>query len=408
MRQGMWLRFAFGGLLASALSAGLFAQQQIISAQSGTVQLVEGQAYLNGKRVQSKFGQFPSLRAGDELRTEDGRAEVLLTPGAFLRLAEHSTVQMVSNRLADTRVEVVVGSVMVECDELLKDNAVALVYQGSTMQLEKHGLYRLDASPQTTPLFKVYEGEAVVQSASGEVRVKAGKETTLNGVLAAQHFNTKLDMDDFYHWSSQRSSNLAYGTITASQSVLNSGTPWLGGGWMFSPLLDEFTFLPGGGSLLFSPFGWGFYSPLYLYNFYGPGYFPGYYGGVGTGGSRLAPPVRTTGTATSGSGPSRSSGPGNSKLGTARPIPLLAKPGTLTSGTKYGGVSAATFRAGFRAGGFGFRGAGNAGSAGNSAATANSPVSNSNGSVRGSGGGGLSGGGSPGGGFHGGGGGHGR
>jgi hypothetical protein len=396
MRQGMWLRLGIGGLLVSALPAGLcFAQQQIISAQSGTVQYVEGKAYLNGKLVQSKFGQFPSMRAGDELRTEDGRAEVLLTPGAFLRLGENSTVQMVSNRLTDTRVEVVTGTVMLECDELLKDNAVALVYQGDTMQLEKHGLYRLDALPQTTAEFKVYEGEAVVQSASGEVRVRAGKETQLNGVLAAQHFNPKLDMDDFYHWSSQRSSNLAYATVTASQSVMSSGTPWLGGGgWMWSPLLDEYTFLPGAG-LLFSPFGWGFYSPLYLYNFYGPGYYgPAYYGGGVVGGSTLAP--------TSGTGLSKISGSTNPKLGTTRPIPLLAKPGTLTSGTKYGGVAAATFRSGVRVGG-----------SRSGSPSGSSPVNsaNSNSSARSAGGlssGGLSAGGFSGGGFHGGGGGHGR
>src|ERR1700744_75174 len=169
MRQTVWLRFILSGLLAGGLaSGGGFAQHQIISAQSGTVQYVEGTVYAAGQRVERKFGQFPSLRPGDELRTDDGRAEVLLTPGAFLRLDDHTSIQMISNHLTDTRVEVVKGSVMVECDELLKDNAVALVYQGDTIQLEKHGLYRLETQPAE---FRVYEGEAMVQSASGQLHV---------------------------------------------------------------------------------------------------------------------------------------------------------------------------------------------------------------------------------------------
>src|SRR5215469_17958231 len=135
MRYGVSRLFVCG-LLAGGLPAGLsFAQQQVISAQSGTVQYVEGTVYADGQKVERKFGQFPALRPGDELRTEDGRAEVLLTPGAFLRLSDHSSVRMLSNSLSDTRVEVLTGSVMVECDELLKDNAVSLVYQGNNFQL---------------------------------------------------------------------------------------------------------------------------------------------------------------------------------------------------------------------------------------------------------------------------------
>src|SRR5215469_9085030 len=124
MRYGVSRLFVCG-LLAGLFPAGLaFAQQQVISAQSGTVQYVEGTVYAAGQRVERKFGQFPALRPGDELRTESGRAEILLTPGAFLRLDDSSSVRMVSNHLTDTEVEVLTGTVMVECDELLKDNAI--------------------------------------------------------------------------------------------------------------------------------------------------------------------------------------------------------------------------------------------------------------------------------------------
>lgn len=368
------------------MMAGLsFAQQQIISAQSGIVQYVEGTVYLNGQRVERQFGQFPALRRGEELRTEDGRAEVLLTPGAFLRISDHSSVRMLSTTLSDTRVEVATGAVMVECDELLKDNAVSLVYQGETVQLERRGLYRLDTAPAE---LRVYDGEAVVQSASGETRLKPGKKASLDGVLTAQRFDRKLDMDDFYQWSSQRSSNLAYATISTSQSVLNNGTTWRTGGWMWSSLLDEYTYLPGAG-LLYSPFGWSFWSPLYMGYYYTPVYYgasPATAAGTafGNGKSGRTPPGSATGGAAT-----------NPRGGTTRPVPVFHTRASSLPGASYGGVAATGI--GFRSNpGGGFAGFPAAESTGNGGGfTGGSSAGSSN-----SGGGGFHGGGFSGGGGH--------
>jgi hypothetical protein len=322
------LRFTFGALLAGSLSVGAgFAQQQVISAQSGTVQYVEGTVYAGKNRVERKFGQFPSLRPGEELRTADGRAEVLLTPGAFLRLAEDSSVRMVSNRLTDTRVEVLGGTVMVECDELLKDNGVSLLLRGDTIHLRRQGLYRIEAA---SSLLQVYKGEALVETSSGQKEVKSGKQAVLGDTVAISHFNEVAAKDDLYQWSSQRSSNLAYATVTASQSVLNSGTAW-NGGWMWSALLDEYTFLPGAG-LLYSPFGWGFWSPLYMGYYYNPAYY-----------------VPTTGAGVSGfTGPARNGSGTTQNPRPVRPAPGLAVARSAArSGDRFGGVAATSFRPGF-------------------------------------------------------------
>jgi hypothetical protein len=384
------LQFAIGGLLAVGVMAGLgLAQQQIISAQSGTVQYVEGTVYANGQRVEQKFGQFPNLRQGEELRTDDGRAEVLLTPGAFLRLSDHSSVRMLSNRLSDTRVEVLTGSVMVECDELLKDNAVSLVYQGDTVQLERHGLYRLDTAPAE---FRVFEGEAVIQSASQETRLKPGKKASLSGVLAAQRFDRKLDMDDFYQWSSQRSSNLAYATITASQSVLNSGTSWHTGGWVWSSLLDEYTYLPGAG-LLYSPFGWGFWSPVYMGYYYTPIYYGGGTPSAGKGGlgGRTGAGAVAGGAAT------------NPRGGVSRPAPGFAARAGSLPGASYGGAAAigASARSSSSGGFEGFRGGGFSNGSASSGGFGAPTGSGSSGGGFNGGGAGSGGGGSHGGGFSG-------
>jgi hypothetical protein len=244
---------------------------------------------------------------------------------------------------------------------LLKDNSVRLIYRGDTIQLEKHGLYRLDTADGE---FRVYDGEALIQTASGQQRVKAGNEASLNGVLALQHFNPKLDMDDFYHWSSQRAANLAYASVTASQSVLNTGTPWYTGGWMWSSLLDEWTFLPGAG-ILYSPFGWGFWSPLYMGYYYTPVY-PVSYGGASVGAPASALTGRTGTTV-----PIRNTGGNSGKTGVPRPLPALAVAGVPRSGTSYGGVAAAMPRSAsayrsFSRGGGGFGSANPSSSSGNS------------------------------------------
>lgn len=287
------LVLALGGI------AGVSYGQQVLSAQSGTVHYTEGTVYLEGRELHPKNGQFATLRPGQELRTESGRAEVLLTPGAFLRVSDHSAVRMIDNRLSDTRIEVLEGSVIAECDALLKDNAITLLYSGNTIQLAKHGLYRIDTVPAQ---LLVYDGEAIVQSSNGELTLKRGKETPLNGVLLAEKFNRKLG-DSFDVWDANRSAFLASASVGASQSLLNSNSKWNTSGWYWNSYYALFTFVPGGGSV-YSPFGWQFWSPNAMSYYYVPNRGSSGNGGQNTGGSTI-----TSGIPASSGGPAgRASG----------------------------------------------------------------------------------------------------
>ena len=80
--------------LVSLAIAGAFpaAAQSVVSTHSGLVYLFEGSVFLGGERLEQKFGKFPDMGEGRELRTEAGRAEVLLTPGAMLRLDQNSAM----------------------------------------------------------------------------------------------------------------------------------------------------------------------------------------------------------------------------------------------------------------------------------------------------------------------------
>src|SRR5579862_3216425 len=182
------MRFLAVGSFLSVLAAGSACAQYVISAHSGVVQYVEGKAYLNDQAVEPKFGQFPDVKENQEFRTEEGRAEILLTPGVFLRLGENSSIRMLSNRLTDTRVEVLSGSAMIECTDVPKDNAIEAVYKGSSIRLQKQGLYRIDTDPARV---RIYEGEAVVTDGSGQLTLKGGKQSNLAGVLLAEGFDRK-------------------------------------------------------------------------------------------------------------------------------------------------------------------------------------------------------------------------
>lgn len=310
------MRASVAGLALAVLAVSSAHAQYMISAHSGVVQHIEGTAYLNDNQVEPRSGEFPSIKENQVFRTTEGMAEVLLTPGVFLRLGENSSIRMVSTKLEDTRVEVLQGSAMVECEDLPKDNAIMLLYKGNEMLLVKHGLFRVDADQG---LFKVFEGEAIVKGESGQLTLHKGKETALNGVLMAENFDPKAD-DDLYRWSDRRSGYLAKANVSSANSLIGGGSSGLGIGgfsgmgmgggcggallgpgfgygygwnpWQFNPMFGMYTYVPCNG-FAYSPFGYGFYSPSTVWQA------PVYYGGGGGGGgvTRSPNPSRTgTGT----------------------------------------------------------------------------------------------------------------
>jgi len=194
------MRACVRGLVFSFLLAGAASAQLIISAHSGAIQSVEGTVYLDDKPVQPTAGELPAIKEGQVFRTEQGMGEVLMTPGVFLRLGENSSIKMVSSKLSDMRVEVLGGSVLAECDNLEKASAFMLVYRGNSVSLTKHGLYRVDADQG---LFKVYDGEAIVRAASGQLTLHKGKQTPLNGVLMTERFDIKNE-DALYQRRNRR------------------------------------------------------------------------------------------------------------------------------------------------------------------------------------------------------------
>ena len=258
--------------------------QSVVSARPGTLNYIEGHASLDGSAVTRNSVGTTNLNGGQTLATSDGRAELLLTPGVFLRLGENSTVRMVSPSLTHTEVALLRGRAEIEVDQIYKQNLL-LVDQGSAQtQMLRNGLYEFNADAGT---MRVFQGKAKVFRAEGSlkgVEVKGGRELHLNTELAkAEKFRKDdAELEGLYRWSSLRSEYLGEANQRVAMSY--AGGSVANPGWFWDSGLYGYTYLPGSG-LYPSPFGYGFYSPAYLYGGspygYGYGYAPGYYGGGG-------------------------------------------------------------------------------------------------------------------------------
>src|SRR5579863_6113262 len=282
--QRPWLKAA-GGFFLAVLS--LSPAWGSVPPQPGTINYIEGQSAIGGQALGEKSVGSAELAAGQSLSTQDGRVEILLTPGIFFRVDNHSSVRMISPGLADTVLALQKGRAMVEVADIRPENNVRVSESGASTQLLKAGLYDFDADRGQ---IRVFDGKAIVQVAGQQIELKSGHQLNLNakGKLKARKFDKKTYTDDFYRWASLRSSYLAEANVDAARTygggVGWSPTPFYGNGWYWDSSFDAYTFIPDDG-ISFDPFGWGFYSPWCAYGapYYGYGYGYGYGRGWGGG-----------------------------------------------------------------------------------------------------------------------------
>jgi len=248
------------------------------------------------------------LEAGQVLATANGKAEILLTPGIFLRLGDDSTVQMVSTDLTHTEIKLDQGHANVEVDQIYPQNTILIDLKNGQTQLLKNGLYTFDAANATV---RVFDGKAAVypgastQASVKPIDLKGGHQLVLNGEpLKPQGFNKdQAKADPLYKWSSLRSNYLGQANLNlAEEYAAYPGYPGFYPGWYWAGAFG-YTWLPGDG-LFWSPFGYGFYSPYYIRGggfIYG-GYGRGYYGHGGYAGGYRGGAVRGGGGGFHGGG----------------------------------------------------------------------------------------------------------
>src|SRR5258706_14874816 len=226
-------------------------------ARPGSLNYVEGEASIEGQNLGPEAIGKTELQPGQSLETGAGKAEILLTPGVFLRLGDNSSVTMISPSLTNTELRLDKGEASVEVAQLHPENNIVIGEGGAKVRFTKTGFFAFDADHDVV---RVYEGQATVEVNGQNIEVKNEHQLAFNAgaSLKPEKFD-KNTQDDLYKWSSLRSSYLAEANVDRAQ-VYQMGN-WYGAGWDWDPYYSAYTFIPGDG-IFYSPFGWGFYSPF--------------------------------------------------------------------------------------------------------------------------------------------------
>ena len=243
--------------------------QSVISTRSGVVYFFEGTVYLGDQLLEFHPGKFSSVPQGAELRTGEGRAEVLLTPGVFVRMGERSTIRMIANELSDTRVELLAGSAVVDSAQPSPGTSVALLYKTWSIRSLEPGAYRIDSDP---PRLSVLRGKVQVSAGNKEeaLSVAQGMYVPLAPVLVPDRSIDEPN-DALSLWAEGRQQSISADNAIAaniqdpaSMSTTNSG-------------FDSFTYFP---TLGLPSYGSGLYNVYSSLGAYQPGftsiYLPGY------------------------------------------------------------------------------------------------------------------------------------
>ncbi len=380
----MRLSYIAAALLATA--APSFAQP-VLAAKSGLLSYAEGDVTVNGQPADLSGVHFSDLKENAVLKTADGRAEILLTPGVILRVGENSSLRMISNRLIDTRLELLAGSAVIEADQIAKDTSVTIVDKDGTVALTKAGIYRFDAEPAQ---LKVFKGEANVEIAGNSQQISTGHVIPLSGTATLSKFDVE-DTDALDRWSHRRASYLAMANTSAANSLVNgasaygtyAGLGWMPYGamagwgmngcasaWAWNPYYSMMTYMPCYGSMM-GAYGYRFWSPYAIGNY--SGWAPGIWGGGASrtgvspsGSASLARPVATASNRanapTAGVGASRGAFSGGANAGGNRVGGPAISSGGFAGNS--GGSSVGSGGGGFGGGAGGGAGGGHAGGGG--------------------------------------------
>lgn len=311
-------------LSCSLVSLGQNREKFVISAKAGGINAITGGATMNSRGGDSDWQQLmitDDLNSGDRVRTAyDGRVEILLNPGSYLRLGGNSEVELLDNSLANLEVKLLRGTAIVEAtgaDDLELNIGISTPH--ARLAIVRHGLYRLNVVPQDATELIVRKGRVIL--GDSHTKVKGGNKVVFSATnvsVAKLNKEEKKIEDGVDVWSKERGKSLAKansritnGMLTSALNAYNTfNYPFPSrslGVWFFNARLNCYTFLP---------FFYGIGSPYGSYStsiYYPPAYNYGYYhprtngngngggesypsgGGASSGGTRPAPPPPAAG-----------------------------------------------------------------------------------------------------------------
>jgi uncharacterized membrane protein YgcG len=253
----------------------------VISAKAGGINAITG-----GASVTTRGGGgwedlmiTDDLGSGDRVRTAgDGRVEILLNPGSYLRVGGNSEVELLDNSLANLEIRLWRGTAIVEAtgaDGLELNIGISTPH--TRVAIVRQGLYRLHVVPEDATELIVRKGRVIL---SDSQKVKGGNKivfSATNTTVAKLTKEEKKQKDEVEVWSKDRAETLAKANRKITDRMMTSAfatfgnpfDPWRPysrafGFWFFNPNAGCYTFLPffyGFGSPYGSSYTTSIYSP---------------------------------------------------------------------------------------------------------------------------------------------------
>ena len=250
----------------------------VISAKAGAVNYTSGKVAIDRKNAKSGYlVKGDTVEKGEKVRTgDDGKAEILLNPGSYVRLSQNAVFKFNSTSLDDLQISLTSGSAIFE---IITDDDfnVAVSTPSSNYQLLKSGIYHVEALNDGSGKISVWKGKAKYGLGKNDV-VKGGQTTAIvNGQISVQKFD-RDNKSEFAVWSRDRAKEIARANAklqqrAMSRSLISSfaqggyrgwGSSNRFGLWVFDPFSSGYCFLPFGYGWS-SPYGFGFNRSIWDY-----------------------------------------------------------------------------------------------------------------------------------------------
>jgi hypothetical protein len=216
--------------------------QFVVSVKAGLVNHVQGTA--NVTEMEMARAQRP-IRTGT-----DGYAEILLSPGSFLRLGEDSEAVINDADLSHVVVTLTRGPAVIEVIEISKSAPLTVTTGNLTTKIASDGIYRFADGVAT-----VIQGK--LQTEDGKLTYEKGWQVFFQDNYRARKAS-KIPVNGLDVYSEARSAvnaRINMSLANAMQGPVDSGIYDL---WLYSSEYDSYGFFPRG--IFRSPYGHKYYG----------------------------------------------------------------------------------------------------------------------------------------------------
>lgn len=281
------LKTALSGLLVLVCAAAALGQTpgrdaRVISARAGGVNFVSGPVEFNreGETSWNALTVKDELKSGDAVRAgANGRVEVLLNPGSYLRAGEGAQFELADTSLEDLRLRLTRGSAVVEATGYGgADLSITFETPQGRARIVRSGIYRFNVLPSGVTEVAVLKGRVTLGDGDGAQVVKGGHLVRFTGAGAPEVAKAKFkkeERDALDLWSRERGKELAklneklsaQHASAAFESFNNSFShtfyPRVYGVWYFNARGGCYTFVPFQSSWS-SPYGHSYWNYYYV------------------------------------------------------------------------------------------------------------------------------------------------